>query len=675
MELDESSSDVVPAMGERFLQNPTILITILTLLYLMQVQMEETNSNNVENTNDVEIITEEEVDDLEDVIVLMEGQKKKRRRKTSLVWPHFEMVSPGPDKKPRCKCKRCGLVYLVSGNYGTGNLKRHLENCVRRDTRDVGQLLLSKNGGAVSKFEPDKFRELLVAAIVMHDLPFCFVEYTAIRAIFAYLCPEATIITRNTARADLIKMHGREKEKIKFMLKDAPSRISLTSDLWTSVITDGYMCITAHFIDRNWWEIKNKVFYVTLDNASSNDVSVDILRTQLSIRKALVCNGDFFHLHCCAHILNLIIQDGLKEIDIAIQKIRESVKYVKGSQVRKQKLLESVNVFRWRAFCHLELTNSNYKNCPTIDEWSRVEKIDKFLTVFYDATCAFFGTKYPAANLYFPSVFMIYLTLRQQMENEDEYMRRMAIQMLAKFEKYWLDFNVPLAIAVTLDPRYKLQFVNFCYKKLYGYSGSPAYLNVCEKLFSLSLEYASNAPTTSASIGKRGGKVVHFRFPELASMARDVLSVPISTHASESTFSVGGRVIDQFRSSLRLDTVEALVCTRDWLYGEKEVQVPIDDVSTFMQQEEPIIESTQEEKFQQVSEDLEGALDVEVDSDESGTEPFMIHEVDEHLQVVEVQKVDTMVQDKIVPIQHIDFVFLEEFYGVMELKRLFTEIA
>ena len=83
------------------------------------------------------------------------------------------------------------------------------------------------------------------------------------------------------------------------------------------------------------------------------------------------------------------------------------------------------------------------------------------------------------------------------MENEDEYMRRMVVQMLAKFEKYWLDFNVLLAIAISLDPRYKLQFVDFCYKKLYGYSGSPAYLNVLEKLFSLSLEYASNAPTTS----------------------------------------------------------------------------------------------------------------------------------------------------------------------------------
>ena len=55
---------------------------------------------------------------------------------------------------------------------------------------------------------------------------------------------------------------------------------------------------------------------------------------------------------------------------------------------------------------------------------------------------------------------------------------------------------------------------------------------------------------------------------------------------------------------------------------------------------------------------------MEVDYDESATEPLMIHEVDEHLLVDEVQKVDTMVQDKIVPVQHIDFVFLEEFYGV-----------
>lgn len=58
-----------------------------------------------------------------------------------------------------------------------------------------------------------------------------------------------------------------------------------------------------------------------------------------------------------------------------------------------------------------------------------------------------------------------------------------------------------------------------------------------------------------------------FRYPELAAMACDVLAVPVSSVASEACFSVGGRVLDAFRSSLKPNTAEALVCTRDWLYG------------------------------------------------------------------------------------------------------------
>ena len=61
---------------------------------------------------------------------------------------------------------------------------------------------------------------------------------------------------------------------------------------------------------------------------------------------------------------------------------------------------------------------------------------------------------------------MVYLTLKQGGESENEYVRRMAEQMLVKFEKYWSEFNVVLAIAVILDPRFKLQFVDFCYQKL-----------------------------------------------------------------------------------------------------------------------------------------------------------------------------------------------------------------
>ncbi|WCJ24775.1 Zinc finger BED domain-containing protein RICESLEEPER 2 [Euphorbia peplus] len=46
------------------------------------------------------------------------------------------------------------------------------------------------------------------------------------------------------------------------------------------------------------------------------------------------------------------------------------------------------------------------------------------------------------------------------------------------------------------------------------------------------------------------------RFPILSIMARDILVVPISTVASASTFSTGGRVIDEYRNSLSPEVVE-----------------------------------------------------------------------------------------------------------------------
>ena len=64
-------------------------------------------------------------------------------------------------------------------------------------------------------------------------------------------------------------------------------------------------------------------------------------------------------------------------------------------------------------------------------------------------------------------------------------------------------------------------------------------------------------------------KANQYWYPELSIMARDVLSIPISTVASESAFSVGGRVLDQYRSALKPEIVEALICTRDWIFGKE----------------------------------------------------------------------------------------------------------
>jgi hypothetical protein len=58
------------------------------------------------------------------------------------------------------------------------------------------------------------------------------------------------------------------------------------------------------------------------------------------------------------------------------------------------------------------------------------------------------------------------------------------------------------------------------------------------------------------------------KFPTLSKMARDILAIPMSmVNSGSSIFSAGtgSRMLDDYRSSLRPEIVEALVCAKDWL--------------------------------------------------------------------------------------------------------------
>lgn len=83
----------------------------------------------------------------------------------------------------------------------------------------------------------------------------------------------------------------------------------------------------------NEWGIKN-VFTVTVDNASSNEGAISYLKKKVRNWKGLVLDGEFMHIRCCAHILNLVVKEGLKDLDSSIEAIRNAVRYVRSSPTR-----------------------------------------------------------------------------------------------------------------------------------------------------------------------------------------------------------------------------------------------------------------------------------------------------------------------------------------------------
>ncbi|MCH89441.1 zinc finger BED domain-containing protein RICESLEEPER, partial [Trifolium medium] len=301
------------------------------------------------------------------------------------------------------------------------------------------------------------------------------------------------------ATLDMIKMYDDEKRKLKEALSKVPSRICLTSDVWTSCTTEGYISLTAHYVDEGWklnskilnfspfppphsgrelakivygfleeWGIEQKIFSLTLDNASSNDNMSELLKEKLLMQ----------------------IQEGLKVASDALHKIRESVKYVKGSEARKITfracvdksgdidtkvglrldvatrwnstfmMLESAIAYR-RAFRNLVFDDRNYKHCPTAEEWTRAEKI-----------------------------------------SEDKVIKDMAAMMKVKFDKYSSDYSIVLALGTVLDPRYKFSFIEFCYSKI-DPTTCKAKVDVVKKrlydLFGEYVKHSSQETTTNVS--------------------------------------------------------------------------------------------------------------------------------------------------------------------------------
>lgn len=71
--------------------------------------------------------------------------------------------------------------------------------------------MLAQNSGSVSvstsNFDSEQYRKILVDTIVKHELSFRFVEYSEVRSVLQYLRLSVPIISKNTAKVDLVKIY------------------------------------------------------------------------------------------------------------------------------------------------------------------------------------------------------------------------------------------------------------------------------------------------------------------------------------------------------------------------------------------------------------------------------------------------------------------------------------
>ncbi|KAM4103132.1 hypothetical protein ACJW30_06G056300 [Castanea mollissima] len=459
------------------------------------------------------------------------------------------------------------------------------------------------------KYDHAKVREKASHMILVHEYPFNMIEHEK--------------ISRNTARNDCISTFELEKKKLKTLLGSV-NRVNLTADFWKYGQKIGYMCFIYHFVDSSWklqkriinfcdvppppsgvvisdaifkslldWGHENKVCIITLDNANNNDAIVKFLKD--AIKRKLMLGGKIFHVRCCAHIINLLLQDGLSEIETVIENVRESVKYLIASEACLIKFGEIAK--------QLQLPSKKLiLDCPT--RWNATYAM---LLLPWSLERCFLGSEYPTANIFLPEVWKIKEILNEKSLDENDYINAMACKIKLKFDKYCGECN---CIYQGFEVVRNIDHVHDSLYQLYNEYIVDYTLSNAGQSASKSTEGSSSIGGNNSKFKTRGRmefdqfvrnvdniqlaksdldvyleegvflysddsdldfdvlewwKANNLKFCILSKMASDILSILITTVASGSAFSIGGRVIDVYRASLSTKTVQALLCGGDWV--------------------------------------------------------------------------------------------------------------
>ncbi|KAG8491160.1 hypothetical protein CXB51_014319 [Gossypium anomalum] len=278
-----------------------------------------------------------------------ESALKRQKSTTSKVWDEMKKLECENKNELKAQCNHYKTIFSTKSSSGTSHLRHHLNSCLKKVNKDITQYTIAAQpslGGVLSiknyKFDADECRKAI-----------------------------STFLVHTTAR-DVLMYYAKERDRVKKELAKAPGLICLTSDNWNLEYTnDEYIFITAHWVDKDWklqkriiwfkalfplynglniadelvlclsqWGIDKKIFSITLDNASYNDVMVSCLKNRFRANRAILCDGALFQIRCCAHILNLIVKAGLELANDVVGKIRNGIKYIKKSRIRRKRFYD-----------------------------------------------------------------------------------------------------------------------------------------------------------------------------------------------------------------------------------------------------------------------------------------------------------------------------------------------
>ncbi|XP_019189585.1 PREDICTED: zinc finger BED domain-containing protein DAYSLEEPER-like isoform X2 [Ipomoea nil] len=534
-------------------------------------------------------------------------------------------------------------------------------------------------------FDPDRCRHEISRMIIMHEYPLHMVEHPGFVAFVRNLQPRFDMVSFNTVQGDCVATYLREKQSIQKVIEGMPGRICLTLDMWSSCLKVGYVFITGQFLDSEWkihrkilnvimepypdsdtafshaiaaclsdWSMEGKLFSVTINQPLTDNNAAENVRALLSVKNPLILNGQLLLGNCLAHTLSSIAEDALKYMHETVKKVRDSVKYVKTSESHEEKFLElkyqlqvpSTKVLtlddktQWNTtyemllaaselkevFSCLDTSDPDYTGGPSMDDWKKVETLCAYLKILFDTANLLTAPTISTTNTFFHEAWKIQLELARAAASEDPFISGLTKSMQEMFDNYWKSCCLILAIAVVMDPRFKMKLVEFSFSKIYGDDAAKYVKFVDEGIHELFMEYvALPLPLTPTYIEEANGgaiktedeglsgnglgfsdfdvyimettsqqskseldqyleesllprvhefdvvgwwKLNRKKYPTLSKMARDILTVPVCTVPADSVFCTASKEMSSYRCSLRPETVEALICAKDWLQNE-----------------------------------------------------------------------------------------------------------